>query len=346
MASIKVNFKPKAVVKRLLSVLPPRARDVVESRYGLGNKAERMTLESIGKTYKITRERVRQIENYAFGVIRKSDAYKKEKAAFDELEKLIDTLGGVVHEEDFLNYVTDDEGLQNYIHFLLVLGDPFKKRKDDPDFHHRWYVSEEVVEKVESSLKKLYENLSDEDLVPESEMIATFLETVKDVAEKYKNEEIAKRWLSLSKKVGRNPLGEWGASESSNVKAKGMRDYAYLAIRRHGSPMHFTEVAKAIQKLFDRTAHVATCHNELIKDPRFVLVGRGLYALKEWGYSQGVVKDVIRDILKRNGPLTKDEIIDKVLKERYVKDNTIVVNLQNQALFKKGKDGKYSLAAA
>jgi hypothetical protein len=345
MAQVKLTFKPKAVVKRLLSVLPERARDVLESRYGLRDKAERMTLESIGKTYKITRERVRQIENYAFGVIRKSDAYKKEKASFDELEKHIDSLGGIVHEDDFLCSVSEDESLQNHIHFLLVLGDPFKKRKEDPEFHHRWYVSEEVAQKVESAIRKLYESIADEDLVPESEIISTFLDNVKEMSEKYKNEEVAKRWLTLSKKVGRNPLGEWGVSHSSNIKAKGMRDFAYLAIRRHGSPMHFTEVAKAIQKLFDRTAHVATCHNELIKDPRFVLVGRGLYALKEWGYSQGVVKDVIKDILKRSGPLTKDEIIDKVLKERYVKENTIVVNLQNHNLFKKGRDGKYALTA-
>lgn len=344
MLPAKVTFKPKAVVKKLLSVLPERARDVVSSRYGLGDKAERMTLESIGKTYKITRERVRQIENYAFGVIRKSDVYKKETVARDELEKLIDALGGVVHEEDFLRYVSEDESLQNHIHFLLVLGDSFKKRKEDPDFHHRWYVSDEILGKVEDSIKKIYENLSDNDLIPESEMISTFLETVKDVSEKHKNQEVIRRWLTLSKKIGRNPLGEWGVSRSPNIKAKGMRDYAYLAIRRHGSPMHFTEVAKAIQKLFDRTAHVATCHNELIKDPRFVLVGRGLYALKEWGYSQGVVKDVISDILKRSGPLTKDEIVEKVLKERYVKENTIAVNLQNQKFFKKGKDGKYTVA--
>jgi len=343
MGAQKLTFKPKVVVKRLLAALPARARDVIESRYGLGDKAERMTLEAIGKTYKITRERVRQIENYAFGVIRKSDIYKKEKAAFDELEKLIDALGGVVHEEDFLKYMSDDEGTQNQVNFLLVLGDPFKKRKEDPEFHHRWYVSEDIIGKVEASIKKLYENLSDDDLIPEAEMVSNFLDTVKDCSEKYKNDEVAKRWLSLSKKVGRNPLGEWGISKSSNVRAKGMRDYAYLAIRRHGSPMHFTEVAKAIQKLFDRTAHVATCHNELIKDPRFVLVGRGLYALKEWGYSTGVVKDVIKEILRQNGPLTKDEIVEKVLKERYVKENTIVVNLQNQSVFKKGKDGKYSL---
>jgi DNA-directed RNA polymerase delta subunit len=123
-----------------------------------------------------------------------------------------------------------------------------------------------------------------------------------------------------------------------------MRDYAFLVIRKHGSPIHFREVAKNIEKIFKKKAHVATCHNELIKDPRFVLVGRGLYALKEWGYASGVVRDVIKNIIEKNGPLTKDQIVEKVLKERYVKENTIMVNLQNQKYFKKDREGRYSIA--
>src|SRR3989338_1141635 len=122
-----------------------------------------------------------------------------------------------------------------------------------------------------------------------------------------------------------------------------MRDYAFLVIRKHGSPIHFKEVAKAITQYFNKKAHVATTHNELIKGPRFVLVGRGLYALSEWGYMSGVVKDVIKKILEKEGPLMKDEIIKKVLKERYVKENTIMVNLQNPKFFKKSNDGKYSI---
>jgi hypothetical protein len=103
-------------------------------------------------------------------------------------------------------------------------------------------------------------------------------------------------------------------------------------------------VAKSIEKLFGKKAHVATTHNELIKDPRFVLVGRGLYALAEWGYMSGVVKDVIRKVLENNGPLTREQVIAKVLKERYVKENTIIVNLQNPKFFKKNKEGQYSIA--
>ena len=108
--------------------------------------------------------------------------------------------------------------------------------------------------------------------------------------------------------------------------------------------MHFSDVAKQISALFAKKAHVATTHNELIKDPRFVLVGRGLYALAEWGYQPGVVRDVIKEILKKQGPLTRDEVMEEVRKVRYVKDNTILVNLNDAKQFKKTKDGKYALA--
>jgi hypothetical protein len=341
-----IKFKPKQVTKRLLSVLPDRARDVLVSRYGLGKNTEKMTLEAIGDMYGITRERVRQIENYAITNIRKSESYKAEKATFEELENVLHSLGGIVVEDDLLSHVSKEKTIQNHINFLLVLGEPFKRRKEDEHFRHRWHVNEDLAKKVEESLKKLYKNLEDSDLVSEGEIVNSFLEHVKELSEKYKNQEILKRWLSLSKGIGKNPLGEWGVAHSPNIRAKGMRDYAFLVIRKHGSPIHFREVAKAIGDIFKKKAHVATCHNELIKDPRFVLVGRGLYALAEWGYMSGVVKDVIKKILDKHGALTREEIIEKVLKERYVKENTIIVNLQNPRYFTRTKDGKYMTAEA
>jgi hypothetical protein len=339
-----ITFKPKQVTKHLLAVLPERARDVMTSRYGLGKSTERMTLEAIGKKYTITRERVRQIENHAIATIRKSKEYAKEKKAFDELETIIHSLGGIITEEDLLVHITKDKATHNHLNLLLILGEAFKKQKEDEHFKHRWYIDEELSDKVHDSLRKLYENLSDHDLISEGDIISAFLEHVKEVSDEYKKDEILKRWLALSKAISKNPLGEWGKASSSNVNAKGMRDYAFLVIRKHGSPIHFTEVAKQIEKLFKKKAHVATTHNELIKDPRFVLVGRGLYALSEWGYISGVVKDVIKKVIEQNGPLPKDKIIEKVMKERYVKENTIMVNLQNPKYFKKDKEGRYYLA--
>jgi hypothetical protein len=311
-------------------------------RYGLGKEDKRMTLDAIGQIYGITRERVRQIENYALINIRKSVEYSKEKAVFTELETLLHSLGGIVVEDDFLGHVTKDKSLQNHIYFLLVVGEPFRKFKEDDDFRHRWHVNEVLAKKVEEALRKLYSNLNNQDLLPESEMVSKFLTHLEHVSEKYKNQEVVKRWLQISKAIGKNPLGDWGVSASPNIKTKGMRDYAFLVIRKHGSPIHFREVAKQIGSMFNKKAHVATTHNELIKDSRFVLVGRGLYALAEWGYAPGVVRDVIKSVLVKNGAMTKEEIIDKVMKERYVKENTIIVNLQNPKYFKRDKDSKYT----
>lgn len=343
MATIALNFKPKNVTKKLLAALPERARLVVSKRYGLDKTNERMTLEAIGELYSITRERVRQIENAALANIRKSTHFKQEKVAFDELISILQSLGSVVSEDDLLAHLSKDPSVQNHVHFMLVVSDNFKKEKEDEEFKHRWHVDTELSKKIHEALRKLYKNLNDDDLVPESEMIENFLEHLKDVNDKYKNEEVAKRWLRISKHIDKNPLGEWGKASSPNVRTKGIRDYAFLAMRKHGSPIHFRDIAKLIQQLFNKKAHVATTHNELIKDKRFVLVGRGLYALTEWGYLSGVVKDVIKKVLTKNGPLTKDQIIEKVLKERYVKENTILVNLQNSKQFKKDKEGKYHL---
>ena len=337
-------FKPKQVTKHLLSVLPKRAQDVVTKRYGLGVETKKLTLEAIGESYGITRERVRQIENFALSTIRKSDAFKEELPVFDELRQVMLTQGALVPEHDFLHNVSSDKSTQNNVHFLLVLGELFMKHKEDADFAHRWSTDPETATKVHESLRKLYSSLSDDELIEESKMIERFLSHLKDVSEEYKNEEILRRWLTLSKKIGKNPLGEWGVANSPNVSARGVRDYAFLVLRQHGSPMHFTEVAKAIGEHFDKRAHVATTHNELIKDQRFVLVGRGLYALSEWGYSTGVVRDVIAEILKKSGPLSREEVIEKVMRERYVKPNTILVNLQNPKYFKKSKEGRFTLA--
>ncbi len=339
-----ISFKPKHITKKITSHLGERASDVIMNRFGLLADGEIHTLEEIGKKYNITRERVRQVEEAALNLIKKSDAYKGEQAVFDELKSFIQSLGSIVAEHDLLPHISKDKATQNHIHFFLVLGDAFKKHREDEHFHTRWSVDDEITDKVHDSLKKLFASLKDEDLVPEAEMIKIFFDQLKDVTEKYKNEEVAKRWLSMSKKISKNPLGEWGKSSSPNVHTRGVKDYAFLVMRKHGSPMHFKEVAEAISKTFGKKTHYATCHNELIKDSRFVLVGRGMYALAEWGYKAGIAREVIRDILKNEGPLSKEDVVDKVMKERYFKKNTILINLVNPKYFKKNAKGLYMIA--
>lgn len=339
-----ITFKPKQITKTLLATLPPRAADILKKRYGMGESTERATLEEIGRHYGITRERVRQIESFALASIRKSDAFKIAETVFDELREIMRDFGTIVHEESFLSFISKDPAGQNHVHFLLVLGDHFERLREDEEFHHRWTADAELGKKVEKSLHSLHQSISADDLLSETEIINRFSSQLEKELKEVKSKELASRWMGLSKTVGKNPLGEWGLSSSSKVRARGIRDLAYLILRDQGSPMHFTEVAKEIEHRFGKKAHVATCHNELIKDKRFVLVGRGLYALAEWGYAPGVVRDVIKYILKKESPLSRDEIIERVKKERYVKDNTILVNLQDSSNFKKDKTGRYILA--
>ena len=338
---IKLSFQPKQITKKLVKILPERSQDVITKRYGLGFSSDTLTLEAIGQEYSITRERVRQIEENSLSMIRKSDEFKKYEQIFTELHGVIVDLGSVISEEELLSFLSKNTAVRNHLHFLLVLGNEFKKAKEDENFKHRWNVDSDVTDTVELAIKDLYKSLSKDSLVSDSEIVSAFIENAGTLSKEYQDEEIVRRWLNISKKISRNPLGEWGRSESPNINVKGIRDYAFLVIRRHGSPIHFREVAEQINKMFDKKAHVATCHNELIKDPRFVLVGRGLYALTDWGYASGVVRDVINKILEKHGPLTKEDIIAKVLKERYVKENTILVNLQNQKHFEKDKKGRY-----
>lgn len=342
-AKAELGFDTPALVKRLLADVPPRAREVLTLRFGLGTSPVRQTLEEIGSRWGVTRERVRQIEAAGLESIRGNKAFGESADSFEKLRGHIASQGGIVAEEELLASLSKDEKARNRVRFLLVVGSAFFRERETDDFYARWHVDADTANLVHAALSRLYTSLSDEDVVPESELMNRFLDELKDVNDAYRNEEVLKRWLALSKNIAANPLAEWGRVTAPSIRTKGIRDYAYLAIKRHGKPMHFTEVAKVIGTLFGKRAHIATTHNELIKDPRFVLVGRGLYALSEWGYKPGVVRDVIRDALAKKS-LTKDEVVAAVKKTRYVKDNTILVNLNDRRYFKRLKDGTYQSA--
>lgn len=341
-APANFSFDSAALVKSLLASAPERAREVLIRRFGLGSNSTRETLEAIGDRSSITRERVRQIEAAGLDAMRASKAFSEAKKSFEEIAQYVGALGAIVPEDELFALLGKDEKTRNRFRFLLMIDSAFFRERETNDFLARWHIDHTTAKHIHDALSKLYASLSDTDVVSEGKMLDLFLDELKNVNDAYKNEEVLKRWLSLSKHISNNPLAEWGRVTAPAIRIKGIRDYAYLAVKRQGSPMHFSEVASTIGSIFSKKAHVATTHNELIKDPRFVLVGRGLYALTEWGYTPGVVRDVIRDALKEEGPMKKDEIIKHVKKARFVKDNTILVNLNDPRYFKRLKDGRYS----
>lgn len=344
--TVKLNFNSKKTTKKLLDHLNDRMKVVISERFGLETGVRR-TLDSIGQRYNITRERVRQIESAALSIIKKSESYQEMHAIFDEVKQVIEEVGGIVHEENFFEMVYPSDLIsQNHLYFYMTLGDAFTRMREDAEIHNVWTTDGKVLDNVRSALRSVAKDLSHHELYEESDVIsriAGHLDIQHLPEEKRKNEHVS-QWMRASRLFGSNPLGHWGLASSYNISTRGVRDYAYLVLHQHGSPLHFREIAQAISDNFGKPVHVATTHNTLISDGRFVLIGRGLYGLKEWGYMSGTARDVIMRVMKKsNRPLLRHEIVDLVSKERHLKQNTIIVNLHNAAYFKKDERGYYVL---
>ncbi len=313
----------------LLSGLDQRQKEIISRRFGLG-RDKRETLESIGKDFGICRERVRQIEAASLNKIKpKTQDHKK---VFNYFLNHLKKFGGVRKEEVLLKELGEDNA-RNEVYFLLNLREPFKRINENNDFYSVWIIGEDsynLAKEVVNSLALQFENIKKPLPLEELNSPASL------------EKRALESYLEASKKIDKNQDNLYGLSHWPEINPKGIKDKAYLVFKKIGKPLHFHEVAKLIEN-----SHVQTVHNELIKDNRFVLVGRGIYALAEWGYYPGQVRDVILKILQESEePLTKEEILEKVLKQRLVKKNTVLLNLSNKQYFLRDSQGRYRIKEA
>ncbi len=229
------------------------------------------------------------------------------------------------------------------LNLILTLGQPFTRLAENDEFHPAWTINEDSLKKakkaVDSAAKYFDKN---HELLKDQELYGVIRKILPNISDK-----AAFSYIDVSKLIDQNHFGQFGLVNWPEISPRGVRDKAYLILKKEGRPFHFAEVTNLInQELpFGRPAYVQTVHNELIKDPRFVLIGRGIYALAEWGYESGTVADVIAQIFKERGPLSREEIVKNVLAKRLIKENTILINLQNKKLFKRLEDGRFSLVA-
>ncbi len=320
-----------------------REREIISRRYGLYDRRE--TLEQIGEMLGITRERVRQLEKAIVTKLNESAKSGKLEAVNKIETILLDSLskmGNVARVNDLAKSLIKDSPTtsieESRLVFIATLSPNLSVIKDN-DFYHQAIAISKVHD--EKNVQKL---------------VAEIIETIKKLGE-------PKDIVSIAKKMGRDDAkhtaslsstskqlshlnGKWGLTKWPTVNPKNIRDKIYVILQQNGKQMHFSAIAKAIKASDFKRKDVTTqaIHNELIKDKRFVLVGRGMYALKEWGYKKGTVADVITDILKEAGePLHRDEIVKRVLKSRFVKETTILLNLQSKAQFKRVAKATYEL---
>lgn len=343
MAEVKINLPIEQITKAVLDTIErEREREIVSRRFGLFDRKE--TLEQIGELLGITRERVRQLEK-AVVVRLKTQAENGQLPGLDDvqisLKQTVESLGKVARIQDISAAITKDNSRldQSRIAFLAQLCPELSVIEDNDHFHHS----------VGISLVHDHDKIKDR--------VSSIIEAVKKIGEPTTIEAIAEKaghtdvqhtraLASISKQLG-TLNDRWGLMKWPMVNPKNIRDKIYVILKEHGKHMHFNEISDAIKDSEFKRKDVTTqaIHNELIKDKRFVLIGRGIYALKEWGYEKGTVADIISEVLRKAGePLHRDEIVKRVLKSRYVKETTILLNLQGKPQFKRVAKATYSLA--
>jgi len=345
------SVDPLVVVIGAVNSLKDREREVLLNRFGLedGNK---MTLEAVGARFGVTRERVRQIENSAI----KKLAQKPVK----DLSRLLKIInghlaesGGVVSLEgltDYFKLVQDQrhEAELNALRLAMALNEGVVTLSKAAQLRIGW-VKKEMSEALVLDVLREAEKILNEAKKPltEEELWNRFSNTT---AYQQCDRKLTPSVLIGILRVGKNLAVtadiKWGLTSWPTVVPKRIRDKIYLILQKTAKPMHFRDITDAINQVYPGKIVLSrTVHNELIGDSRFVLVGRGIYGLREWGYQPGVVADVIVKMLKEAGrPMSVDEVIEAVLKDRQVKRNTVVANLQNKKLFRKVNKGMYALS--
>jgi hypothetical protein len=331
-------FNYQEICEDVLTDLPERTSAILKRRFGLKEGWKKETLQNIARDYGLTRERVRQIQ--LLGLKKARERAKRHQPVFDFFGNQLRTFGNFRRENALLK-ILSPESFANHVFFLLFLSDKFERFLENEDFYVSWAgnrrvvnLAQETVNRFVDDLEKINRPLALKEIKPPIRLEITTLFA----------------FLEASKKISRGPRGFWGLNVWPEINPRNTREKAYIVFKKEGRPLHFEEAAKLIgdSGLFASPKKICsqTVHNELIKDERFVLIGRGIYSLAEWGYQPGTVKEVIAAVLKENKKgLDQQEVVDRVLRQRMVKESTVLLNLRDKNRFRRNLTGRYQLAA-
>ena len=332
----------KAIKGSLSIIDQDRERTIVEKRFGLSGQKE--TLEQIGETLSVTRERVRQLEKVILVRLRiaaKQNQIPNLPAAEKTIIRNLAELGRTARVVDLANKIFGDKATNSNraaLAFLADISAGLTVVSENDQYFNAVAIADVgdekgIKTKVDEIVKLIKTNkkpLSLDEL---------------DAQLSYEHPSQIAAIASVSKQLA-TLNGLWGLAKWPEVNPKNIRDKIYVILESQKKPMHFNDIAAAIAESDFKRKNVTTqaIHNELIKDPRFVLIGRGIYALDTWGYIKGTVSEIITAVLKEAGrPLTREEIVVEVMKSRKVKETTILLNLQNKKLYDKVDKNSFTI---
>jgi hypothetical protein len=305
-----------------------REKEILADRFGVEGKPK--TLQAIGDKYHITRERVRQIVNNTLQKIKKNCTSPEIKRLLKEIELAVQENGGYASAKSLSSIFTDgSENEKNGFNLIVSLSDSLEEVKTSNLFNDGWRRKNIKAGELKSLSLEATKILRENGRVMKTDEIAKIMD---------KDTKLTQAALSANKNLMRDEQGSWGLGKWPHLNPRSIKDKSKYIMIRHGKPIHYGDLAERISDLGSKNVTKQSVHNELIKNTEFVLVGRGIYALAEWGYQPGIVEEVIVAVLREAGePLQKEIIIERVLERRIVKPSTITLNLQRPRFKKLGK---------
>jgi len=359
---MKVNTIEK-VANELLDILPSKTKSILVARFGLdGGKPK--TLEAIGKTLGITRERVRQIEVASFKKLKKTSKSEDVAGVFEQLEIIMESQGSFLGIKGFeQNIYKEKMSLlqENQLKVILNSHQRFHYKKGNGKFGGLWYFKdvEKSVEKIGSAYESILDYFkSSEKLVGLDKFMKIVLRDdffATDERNLLFEDEYSKNRLETILRTGKltgvNLLNQWGLKSWKLIRPKGVRERAYLVFQKHQKPLHFREITELINKHFDlkRPAIPETVCNAIIHFDEFIAVEYGIYALVEWKLFDEEIKTEIVSFLEgeaennvsKQGAFVKIDRIAEYVAEKQDKDiETFVIqaNLFDKELFSRRGD--------
>ncbi len=338
------------LLSNLFLVLTDKESTVIRRRFALSS--QKQTLEKIGEHFNVTRERIRQIESIALSKLRRTVRTTRLEEVNDLAKAVLRMHGGVMREDTLVSMVlkqvkgsTDLDGAVLRLSFSIDADMSAGRRSNT--YVPFWRLETLSMQDISVILSNVVKILRKRKSCMRLDEVVSAVQALNLFDQRIPSNELISSCLTVDERLREIPEG-WGLTEWRFVRPRSIRDKVEIILRKSGEPLHFMDIANRIREAhFDhKNVTVQAVHNELIRYPEFVLVGRGLYALKEWGFESGTVADVIERILKEKGPLSKKEIIAEVSKQRTVKVGTISLNLQKMPYFKRVGRAVYAFDSA
>lgn len=330
-AKVDVNFTE--LMGRLLDLLSPKERDVIERRFSIGGQPKE-TLDKIGQSYSITRERVRQIEAVAIKKLARISMDPSMRQIHNLSFEILNENGKVMFEDllvsEMLKNMEESQKVDaNAMKLAMRVSERLIKQDKNQFYRPFWRTSDVGLMEVKALIKNVQKIMKKRgDIMDVSEIAAEIPGA---------NAKMIESILPVDWSFKQTEDG-WGLTAWRHINPRSIKDKIMIIFRESGKPLHFTEVVNQVLSDFSAKKMVThqAIHNELIRHDEFVLVGRGMYGLQEWNIPSGTVCDLIIQVLNENGgPMKRQEIINAVLEKRDIRVGTISLNLQKYDFFER-----------